>query len=125
MKVRIRLGKGRPVQRRAGKNRGVALAFSSLLIPAALMAYVLAAWRLTSDMGMTAEPGIPGVFSHWQVWIGVAAALHLASACLKRYGGGGMLEMPRFLMVRFLSPRAPEEPAEVPAKPRESIRTSS
>ena len=108
MMVRIRLGMGRPVQRKLGKNRHVAMAFSALLVPASLMAYALGIWRLASDMGIAGEPGLVGVSSHWQVWIGLGAALNLASATLKRYGGAGVFELPKILAVRFfpLRPRA-------------------
>lgn len=94
MIVRVRFGKGRPVQRKRGKNRQLALAFGTLLAPAALMAYALGFWRLASDMGLTAEFAITGMFSHWQVWIGLAAVLNLASYSLVRYGRGGELEVP-------------------------------
>ena len=116
MILRIRFGQGRPVQRKSGKNRHVALALSALLVPAALMAYVLAIWRLASDMGLAGEPGLAGVYSHWQVWIGIAVALHLASAALNRYGGAGVFDVPRILAVRFLPARP---------KPAGKVRTSS
>jgi hypothetical protein len=97
MMVRIKLEKGPPVQRKAGKNRLVAAAIGTLLVPVTLMAYVLGIWRLASDLGMAGEFAISGLFSHWQVWIALAAALHIASASLNRYGRGGMLKGPRLL----------------------------
>ncbi len=102
MKVRIQLRTGPPVQRKAGKNRHLALAGGALLIPAALMAYVLGFWRLASDMGVAGEFGITGVFSHWQVWMAVAAALHLIASVLNKYGRGGDLHVPRVLTPRIL-----------------------
>jgi hypothetical protein len=101
MIVRIRLQQGRPIERKPGKNRHVALACAALLVPTALMAYVLGFWRLASDMGMTGEFAITGAFSHWQVWIAVAAAVHLAASTLNRYGRGYDLHLPRILMFRM------------------------
>jgi len=72
------------------------------MVPAALMAYVLGAWSLASEMGMSGEFGIRGLFSHWQVWIGVAVALHVTSSILTRYGRGGSLNVPRVLNPRIL-----------------------
>src|SRR5262245_2926339 len=101
MKVRIRLQTGRPIQRKRGKNRHLALAGGALLIPASLMAYVLGFWRLASDMGVAGEFGIRGVFSHWQLWMAVAVVLHLSASVLNRYGRGGDLHLPRVLMPRL------------------------
>ncbi len=114
MMVRIKLQTGRPIQKKDGKNRQVASAIGVLLIPAALMAYVLGVWRLASDLGMAGEFGITGLFSHWQVWIAVAAALHIASASLNRYGNGGSLKGPRLLPFRL--------PADEPQKPDEASK---
>ena len=87
MVVRIRLGRGRQVQRGSGKNRKVALAFSALLTPAAVMASALGLWRLASDMKWTGEFGIAtGLFSHWQVWLASAAVLQRGAWALNRYG---------------------------------------
>src|SRR5438309_2013653 len=80
MIVRIHLRKGQPLRRTRGKNRELALACGALLVPAALMAYVLGFWRLTSDLGMTNEFAIRGLFSHWQIWIVTAVVLHVANA---------------------------------------------
>jgi hypothetical protein len=106
MIVRIRLGTGRPIQRKLGKNRHLALACGALLVPVSLMAYVLGFWRLAADMGFAAEPGITGVFAHWQVWIGTAVFLHVASTMLNRYGRRGLFEIPQVLNPRILPLRA-------------------
>ena len=75
MVVRIRHAAwGRPIERRHGKNRNLASAFGSLMIPAALMAYVMGFWRLASDMGIAGGFSITGAFSHWQVWMALAVA---------------------------------------------------
>ena len=71
-------------------NRRLALAASALLTPAALMASVLAFWRIAADLKWASGFAIPtGLFSHWQVWLGAAAALQLCAHILNRYGKGG------------------------------------
>jgi hypothetical protein len=107
MIVRIQLGTGRRIQRKAGKNRNLALACGALLIPAALMAYVLAFWRLGSDMGMVAPSGVTGPFSHWQVSIAAAVFLHAGSSVLNRYGRQGEFHLPRVLKLSILPLRTP------------------
>lgn len=101
MIVRIQLGSGRRIRRKGGRNRNLALACGALLIPASLMAYALGFWRLASDMGMVAEPGITGVFSHWQVAVAVAAFLHIVSSMLNRYGRHGEFHIPKVLRPRI------------------------
>ena len=90
MVVRIRLGKrGKPAVKRA-RNRRLALGIAALLTPAALMALVLAFWRLGADLNLTTSFAIAsGLFSHWQVWMGAAAALESCAFALNRYGRGG------------------------------------
>ena len=102
MKLRIRLGTGPPIQRKRGKNRQLASVGGALLIPAALMAYVLGFWRLASDIGMAGEFGIRGMFSHWQLWMALAVFLHLAASILNRYGRSGELQVPPVLLPRIL-----------------------
>jgi hypothetical protein len=102
MIVRIQLGTGRRVQRKAGKNRHLAFACGALLIPVALMAYVLGFWRLASDMGIVTPSGVTGPFSHWQVSIATAVLLHAASSILNRYGRQGEFHIPQALKVRML-----------------------
>lgn len=75
------------VQRKRHKNRHVALAVAALLTPSAVMACVLALWRLTADFNLTA--GFPigeGLFSQWQVWFACAAIIQLCAVMLNRYG---------------------------------------
>jgi hypothetical protein len=98
MVVRLMLKRGRPLRRKPGNNRQVALGLAALLTPLALMAYVLGFWRLASDIGVAGEFGITGVFSHWQIWILIAALLHLSGYVLNHYGRGGELRVPRALM---------------------------
>jgi hypothetical protein len=95
MKVRIQLGGGQPVLRQKGKNRRVALAFAALLAPAVLSTYVLGIWRLSTDAGFTGDFEIKeGIFSHWQVWIALGAALNVFAVMLNRYGHGGDFRLP-------------------------------
>ncbi len=113
MIVRIKLRRGRVLRKAPGKNRHLALAGGALLIPASLMAYVLGFWRLASDIGVTGEFALRGVFSHWQVWIVTAVALHITASVLTRYGRGGDFHLPSALTFRFgAAPEEPPDPAE-------------
>ena len=114
MIVRIQLRRGHPLRRTRGKNRRLALACGALLIPASLMAYVLGFWRLASDVGVTNEFAISGLFSHWQLWIVTAVVLHVAAGVLNRYGCGGEFHLPSALTFHFGG--ASEQPSD-PAEP--------
>jgi hypothetical protein len=92
--IRLQLGTGRRFERKRGKNRQVASIFGALLVPVALMAYVMGIWRLASDMGIAGEFAGAGIFSHWQVWMVLGAVIHLVGYSLTRYGRGGKLAMP-------------------------------
>jgi hypothetical protein len=75
------------MRQRRRKNQHVALATASLLPPAALMACALAFWRLAADLNATGQFPIPnGLFSHWQVWLTLAASLQVCATLLNRYG---------------------------------------
>jgi len=90
MIVRIQFGTGPRVAKTKGKNRGLALAAAALLMPACVLSFVLAVWRLAADMNWANSFAIPtGLFSHWQVWLGAAAGLQGCSYVLNRYGQGG------------------------------------
>ena len=87
MRVRIRLGPGRRVHKKGRKNQHVALALAALLIPAAVMAYVLAGWRLMADVNVTGQfPITSGLFSHWLVWFILASVLNVLAIVLNRWG---------------------------------------
>lgn len=87
MIVRIRLQHGPHVKKNRRKNQHVALAIATLLNPAAATAGALALWRLAADLGAARQFAIRnGLFSHWQVWLGVMVLLMLASILLNRYG---------------------------------------
>jgi hypothetical protein len=64
---------------------------------------------------MAGQFTITGLFSHWQVWIALAALLHIGSASLNRYGRGGTLKGPRLLHFRQ---RTEENPIMPPKKVR-------
>ena len=96
MKVRIRLNVGPRIKKTTGKNRNTALAIASLVTPATLLAFVLAFWRMSADLGMTsAFPITAGLFSHWQVWLGIALAAQFVTAMLNRYGRDGQFRVTR------------------------------
>ena len=122
MKVRIRLATGRPLQRKRGKNRHLALAVGALLIPASLMAYVLGFWGLASDIGVAGPFGFHGVFSHWQLWMAVAVSLHVIASIFNRYGRGGELEVPRVLTPRILPLRRDGQGLEEKLEPPKPVR---
>ena len=95
MVVRIRFRKGPKLSQRRHKNQRVALAAGALLTPAALVAMLLAVWRIAADLNWTASFAIPsGLFSHWQVWLACAAVLQLCARMLNRYGKGGEAAIP-------------------------------
>jgi hypothetical protein len=87
MVVRIRFGKGPTLgSRRHERPKTIALAAAALLSPAALVASVLALWRIAADLNFTNSFAIPtGIFSHWQVWLAAAVALEVCSRALNRY----------------------------------------
>src|SRR5947209_3260703 len=87
MIVRIRLQRGPRIKRKRRKNQHVALALATLLNPAAVTACALALWRLAADLGTARQFVIPsGLFSHWQVWVGIMGLLKVTAMLLNRYG---------------------------------------
>lgn len=57
----------------------------AFLTPAAVIAGVLGAWRLSSDLGWTDEFFISkGLLSHWQVWFALAGLLQAAAVSVRR-----------------------------------------
>ena len=92
MVVRIRFAKGPTLRTRNSERsrKTAALAVAALLTPAALVASVLALWRIAADLKFASSFAIPsGLFSHWQVWLAFAALLQLCSRMLNRYGRSG------------------------------------
>jgi hypothetical protein len=48
----------------------------ALLIPGAVMCASLAVWRVASDLQLASPFAITqGVFSHWMIWLGLAAVM--------------------------------------------------
>ena len=87
MLVRIRFSNGPRVRRNQRKNQHLALGLAALLTPAAIIAIVLACWRLSADLRATGQfPISVGLFSHWQVWLTGAAILEFLAIILNRYG---------------------------------------
>jgi len=90
MIVRIRFGRGVKVGKTSRKPRRFAVGVASLLTPAAVLATVLALWRIAADLNWTGSFAIAsGFFSHWQVWLGAAVALQVCAHLLNRYAKGG------------------------------------
>jgi hypothetical protein len=90
MTVRIRFKNGPKIRMGTGKNRNLALAAATLLSPATLLAFVLAFWRMSSDIGTTsAFPITDGLLSHWQVWLAIALFAQFLIIVLNRYGRHG------------------------------------
>jgi hypothetical protein len=89
MVIRIRLGHGPLIRKKRPVDRLLALALAGLLTPAAVVAGVLAVWRMGEDMGFARAFAIrEGLFSHWQVWMGLSLLLEFIAMTLNRYGRG-------------------------------------
>ncbi len=55
----------------------------ALLTPAALVALVMGLWRVGADLDWAGVfPITAGLFSHWQVWIGLSITLKMLSSSL-------------------------------------------
>jgi hypothetical protein len=86
MVVRLKINYGSPLRRADSFNRRVALGTAALLSPVSVMAFVLGGWRLGADLDITGQFAIStGLFSHWQVWLALGAAIQAASAVLYRF----------------------------------------
>jgi hypothetical protein len=60
------------------------------LNPATIIACGLAVWRLGEDLEWTGRFAISGgLFSHWQVWLGIAVLLQVLDSMLQRFTRGG------------------------------------
>jgi hypothetical protein len=59
----------------------------ALLTPAAVVALVMAMWRVSADLGWASTFLIGGgLFSHWQVWIALSIGLKTLSSTLIAWG---------------------------------------
>jgi len=86
MVVRIRLGRGAVVSRRAGKNSRIARVSATVLTLASISLGSLGLWRVGSDLGWAGNfVFTSGILSHWQIWIGAAIAVQYLVWQLSRY----------------------------------------
>ena len=86
MVVRIRFGRGRPVEGRSGKNSRVARIGASVLSLIAICLASFGVWRLAEDLGWAGDFIITeGLLSHWQVWLGAAGLLQFTAWRLLNY----------------------------------------
>ena len=93
MVVRIRVRLGPKTVR--GAERQLALTASRWMTPLSVASSLFAFWRLGSDLNWTMEFAISrGLFSHWQVWLGMAVLLQILGSMLNRYGRGDGPAMP-------------------------------
>ena len=70
-----------------GFSRQLADVLVALLTPAAVVALVMALWRVGADLGWAGAFLIAdGFFSHWQVWIALSIGLKLLSSTLIAWG---------------------------------------
>lgn len=70
-----------------GFSRQLADVLVALLTPAAVLALVMALWRVGADLGWAGAFLIAdGIFSHWQVWIALSIGLKLLSSTLIAWG---------------------------------------
>ena len=86
MVVRIRFGRGRMVARRKGKNSRMAQLAASGLTLVSISCLALGTWRLCADLKVAGDFAFPsGILSHWQLWLGVGAAVQYGCLRLTRY----------------------------------------
>jgi hypothetical protein len=86
MVVKIRFGRGPVVRRRQGKNSGIAKLSASLLTMVSVSLASLSVWRICTDLGLAGDfVFADGFLSHWQVWMGAAAAVQYLVWRLTRY----------------------------------------
>jgi hypothetical protein len=72
-------------ERTAETSQEVLRLVVAFLTPASVIAGVLGAWRLSSDLGWTDEFFIStGLLSHWQVWFALAALLRTGAVSANR-----------------------------------------
>ena len=66
--------------------RSAALAFAALLTPLSLIAFTIFLWSLAAEFHWTSNfPVSRGLFSHWQMWLVMAATLLATARLLNRY----------------------------------------
>ena len=86
MVVRIQLGRGAVVSRRAGKNSRLARLTATVLTLVSISLGSFGLWRIGSDLGWAGDfVFTKGILSHWQVWIGAAIAVQYLVWQLSQY----------------------------------------
>jgi hypothetical protein len=96
MVVKIRFGRGPLIARRSGKNSRIARLASSLLTLCSTGCVSFGMWRLSSDLGWAGDFVFrDGILSHWQVWVGAAAAIQYSAWRLLRYARNAPVEVPQ------------------------------
>ena len=61
-------------------------ALAALLAPASLIVFTISLWSVATDLHWTSDFFVStGLFSHWQVWMILAATLLLSARLLNRY----------------------------------------
>ena len=88
MIVRIRFGRSPRVEKRKGKNSGVAWLSAVLLTIISVCCVTLTVWRLGVDFGWAGDFVFPdtSLLSHWQVWLVLSIGIEFAAFRLNRYG---------------------------------------
>jgi hypothetical protein len=70
-----------------GFSRQLADVLVALLTPSAVVALVMALWRVCADLGWAGTFLIAdGFFSHWQVWLALSIGLKLISSTMIAWG---------------------------------------
>jgi hypothetical protein len=69
---------GTLIKTRSFVHSYLALTALAIAAPAVLVIYAIAAWGLTSDLGLTeAFPWTVGPLSNWMIWLGLALLSNL------------------------------------------------
>jgi hypothetical protein len=97
------------VSRRKGKNSRIATLAASLLTMVSLSCAALGLWRVGADLNWAGGFVFSdGFLSHWQVWIGIAAAVQYVAWRLTRYA-------------KLVDPQSDEEPAEQESESKRAV----
>jgi hypothetical protein len=83
------MGQATPVDPGRPKNQRLAAAAGVLLAPFALLAAIVAIWRIANEMQLASHFLFEnGALAHWAIWAAAAVVLGVASHRLNRYGVG-------------------------------------
>ncbi len=90
MRVRVRVNLGQLRSLRELVTLDFVPRLRRWLNPVSAVALALALWRLAYDLHWTGRFAISGgLFSHWQVWMGLALLLQVLDTMLGRHHQGG------------------------------------